>query len=51
MLCREFRILSLAALVVVHDDDKYCRSISERTKKEDSVIKRGGVVDSRLEPI
>jgi len=51
MLYREFRILSLTALVIVHDDDKYRRSISERTRKEDSAIKGGGVVDSRLEPI
>ena len=51
MLCREFRILSLTALVIVHDDDKYRRSISERTRKEDSAIRGGGVVDSRLEPI
>jgi hypothetical protein len=51
MLYREFRILSLTALVIIYNDDKYRRSISERTKKEDGVIKRGGVVDNRLELI
>ena len=50
MLYREFRILSLTALVIVHDDDKYRRSISERTRKEDSAIKGGGVVGNRSEP-
>ena len=51
MLYKEFRILSLTALVIIYDDDKYRRFISERTKKENSVIKRGKVVDNRLKPI
>ena len=28
MLCKEFWVLSLAALVVVYDDDNYCGSTS-----------------------
>ena len=40
----------MAALVIVYDDEKYCRSISERTGKEDSAIKGGGVVGNRSEP-
>jgi len=51
MLYREFRILSLTALIIIHDDNKYRRFISERTKKEDGIIKRGRVVDNRLELI
>jgi hypothetical protein len=51
MLYREFQILSLAALIIIYDNNKYCRSIFKRTGKEDSVIKRGGVVDNRLELI
>ena len=43
--------MSLAALVVVYNDNKCRRSISEQTGKEDGVIKGGGVVDSRLKPI
>ena len=51
MLYKEFRILSLTALVIIYDNDKYRRFISERTKKENSVIKGGKVVDNRLKPI
>lgn len=51
MLCREFWILSLAALVVVHNDNKCRRSISERIGKEDGAIGGGGVVDGLLEVV
>ena len=40
----------MAALVIIYDDDKYYRSISERTRKEDSAIKRSSVIDNRSEP-
>ena len=43
--------MSLTALVIIYDDDKYRRSISERTRKEDGVIKGDRVVDNRLELI
>ena len=49
MLYREFRILSLTALIIIHDDNKYRRFISERTKKEDGTIRRGGIVGNRSE--
>ena len=42
--------MSLTALVIIYDDDKYYRSISERTGKEDSAIRGGGVMGSRSEP-
>ena len=41
--------MSLTALVIIYDDDKYYRSISERTKKEDGTIRRGGIVGNRSE--
>ena len=50
MLYREFRILSLTALIIIYDDNKYYKSISERTGKEDSAIKRSSVIDNRSKP-
>ena len=51
MLYREFRILSLTALIIIYNDDKYRKSISERTKKKDSVIKESRVINNRLKLI
>jgi uncharacterized membrane protein YqjE len=51
MLYREFRILSLTALIIIYNDDKYRKSISERTKKMDSVIKESRVINNRLKLI
>ena len=40
----------MAVLVIIYDDDKYYRSISERTGKKDSAIRGGSVVGNRSEP-
>ena len=51
MLYREFRILSLTALIIIHDDNKYYRFIFERTGKENNIIKRSGIINNRLKLI
>ena len=41
----------MAVLIIIYDDDKYYRSIFKRTGKEDNIIKRSNIIDSRSKPI
>jgi len=51
ILYKEFRILSLTALVIIYNNNKYYRSIFKRTGKENSIIKRDRVINNKLELI